>query len=111
MYLSHHFNNSIWSLTAKLSLIILLWAGYANIAHALDNDPDHHHEHQCELYAALQTAISKTPYTVPLIDLDETDYVQPALIKPRKTLAQYCARDPPSIASKNIYELQNFLEN
>jgi hypothetical protein len=95
MYQSHQQLPNLWSHTVKLCLIILLWAGYANVSHSMDIDPHHHEEHQCELYASLQHALGNTVYELPTLEF--TDEIIPALPVQSVILSheKFCARDPP----------------
>ncbi|MDE1515061.1 DUF2607 family protein [Vibrio sp. dsl-7] len=84
------------SIVALLTMALVLWFNVAVIDHQLDAHPEHHWQHDCQLFAGVNHGLPSTQWRLPQWPQTppQSQVAQP--IQRTLLLHSYFARSPPA---------------
>lgn len=84
------------SIMAMLTVVLALWFNVAVIDHQLDLHPEHHLQHDCQLFASAAHGLKTTQWVLPSWRQNAPQARVEQPIQRPQVLHSYFARSPPA---------------
>ncbi|TQO84647.1 DUF2607 domain-containing protein [Vibrio cholerae] len=84
------------SIVAMLSVVLVLWFNVAVIEHQLDLHPEHHLQHDCQLFASAAHGLKTSQWILPSWRQNPPQARVEQPIQRAQVLHSYFARSPPA---------------
>ncbi|ENM5774037.1 DUF2607 domain-containing protein [Vibrio mimicus] len=84
------------SIVAMLTVVLALWFNVAVIDHQLDLHPEHHLQHDCQLFASAAHGLKTTQWVLPSWRQNAPQARVEQPIQRTQVLHSYFARSPPA---------------
>ncbi|ENM5736621.1 DUF2607 domain-containing protein [Vibrio mimicus] len=84
------------SIVAVLTVVLALWFNVAVIDHQLDLHPEHHLQHDCQLFASAAHGLKTTQWVLPSWRQNAPQARVEQPIQRTQVLHSYFARSPPA---------------